>query len=367
MAFNLPITLQRQGKGSPGLGAGSLSADLQGILSVLQISRQAGGSMYDFIGDIHGHAERLIALLEAMGYRETETGYSHPARKAFFIGDLIDRGPSQVATLKIVKAMVESGAALMVLGNHEYNAVAWATPHPDQPGEFLRNHGDRNRHQHQAFLDQVGEGSALHQEMIAWFKTLPVFIETTEFRAIHACWHSAYIDAARPFLDANNAILPEAWPMLSEKDTEPYHIIETLLKGTEVDLPEGITYFDPDGNERNRTRTRWWDEQATTYRSSGMVAKSVEHQLPDTPIPGKNLLTYDQRKLLLFGHYWMTGAPQALNAHMACLDYSIGKGTPGTKLCAYRWQGERQILQDGFVWVDAVKPAKHLDIGEVTP
>ncbi|MNJ80046.1 hypothetical protein D3C77_782810 [compost metagenome] len=63
----------------------------------------------------------------------------------------------------------------------------------------------------------------------------------------------------------------------------------------------------------------------------------------------------------------MTGAPQALNAHMACLDYSIGKGTVGTKLCAYRWHGERQIIQDGFVWVDAVRPEKVQDIGEMTP
>lgn len=323
--------------------------------------------MYDLIGDIHGHADRLVALLNEMGYSQENGVFTHPTRKALFIGDLVDRGPAQVDTLKIVKAMVDADAALMVLGNHEFNAVAWATPHPDRPGEFLRNHGERNRHQHQAFLDQVVEDSEFHREMIAWFKTLPVFIEQPGLRAIHACWHAEYIEAVKPFLDANNALLPDAWVTMSVKDTEPYHIIETLLKGTEVDLPEGMTYSDPDGNERSRTRTRWWDEEATTYRSAGMLSRSLAHQLPDTPIPEKNLLTYDQASLLFIGHYWMSGEPQALNPRMACLDYSIGKGTAGTKLCAYRWNGETEILQSGFVWVEALKPVKRPSVEGMEP
>ncbi|MBD8088498.1 metallophosphoesterase [Pseudomonas fluorescens] len=311
--------------------------------------------MYDFIGDVHGQSERLEALLVLMGYSKHSGVYSHPQRKAFFIGDLIDRGPQQVQTLEIVRLMVEGGHAEVVLGNHEYNGCAWATPDPESPGEYLRPHTEKNRHQHRAFLDQVGEGSALHRETVSWFKTLPVFVETPEFRAIHACWHGPFIEQSRQYLDANNVILPQSWVPMSRKDTEPYFIIENLLKGTEIELPAGLTYFDPDGNERNRTRTRWWDETATTYRSAGMLKSSLLHQLPEASIPAKNLLTYDQAKPLFIGHYWMTGRPSLLTPTVACLDYSIGKGTRGTKLCAYRWNGEQLLNSDAFVWVDALE------------
>lgn len=317
--------------------------------------------MYDFIGDIHGQAERLEALLKLLGYRKRAGVYAHPQRKAFFIGDLIDRGPQQVETLEIVRLMVESGNAEIVMGNHEYNSCCWATPDPESPGDFLRPHTDKNRHQHRAFLDQIGENSALHQDMISWFKSMPVFVETPEFRAIHACWHSPFIEQAKPYLDANNVIPPESWVPMSRKDTKPYFIIENLLKGTEIELPEGITYFDPDGNERNRTRTRWWDETAKTYRAAGMLKNSLLDQLPEDPIPAKNLLTYDQAKPLFLGHYWQTGRPALLNPLMACLDYSIGKGTKGTKLCAYRWNGEQALTPDAFVWVDALDPALSKD------
>ncbi|RZI70055.1 MAG: metallophosphoesterase [Pseudomonas sp.] len=309
--------------------------------------------MYDFIGDIHGQSERLEALLVLMGYTRRAGIYSHPTRKAFFMGDLIDRGPRQVETLEIARRMVESGHARIVLGNHEYNACAWATPDPEHAGEFLREHTEKNRHQHRAFLDQVGENSALHRDLIAWFKTLPVYVETPEFRAIHACWHATLIERSKPYLDANNAILPESWAPMSRKDSEPHLIIETLLKGTEIDLPSGLSYCDADGTERVRTRTRWWDESAKTYRSAGMLKSSLVHQLPEDPIPEKNLLVYDQAAPLFIGHYWQTGRPTILNPHMVCLDYSIGKGTKGTKLCAYRWKGEKVLTNDGFVWVEA--------------
>ncbi|MGB3652555.1 MAG: polynucleotide kinase-phosphatase, partial [Rivularia sp. (in: cyanobacteria)] len=46
--------------------------------------------------------------------------YSHPeGRKALFLGDLVDRGPRILDTVKLVKNMVEAGAAICVPGNHE--------------------------------------------------------------------------------------------------------------------------------------------------------------------------------------------------------------------------------------------------------
>ena len=90
---------------------------------------------YDIIGDIHGHADALKALLSDLGYAERERVWRHPDRQAVFLGDFIDRGPKQVETVGIVRRMVDAGAAQAVMGNHELNAIAWFTKDPSNPGE----------------------------------------------------------------------------------------------------------------------------------------------------------------------------------------------------------------------------------------
>jgi len=44
--------------------------------------------------------------------------------------------------------MVDVGSALIVMGNHEFNAISFATPNPEVPGEFMRRHTAKNRKQH---------------------------------------------------------------------------------------------------------------------------------------------------------------------------------------------------------------------------
>ena len=99
---------------------------------------------YDIIGDIHGHADALVTLLRKLGYREQQRAWKHPGRTAIFVGDFIDRGPGQLETVNLVRSMVEAGAALAVMGNHEFNAIAWNTPHPDLAGEYLRRRNAKN-------------------------------------------------------------------------------------------------------------------------------------------------------------------------------------------------------------------------------
>jgi hypothetical protein len=50
-------------------------------------------SGYDFIGDVHGNAEKLEGLLRQLGYIEEAGAFRHLDRLAIFVGDLIDRGP----------------------------------------------------------------------------------------------------------------------------------------------------------------------------------------------------------------------------------------------------------------------------------
>ena len=75
---------------------------------------------YDIIGDVHGCAHELFALLNKLGYKKDSVGVRyHESRRAVFVGDLCDRGPYSATVLGMVKRMVEEDYALMVLGNHD--------------------------------------------------------------------------------------------------------------------------------------------------------------------------------------------------------------------------------------------------------
>ena len=81
---------------------------------------------FDIVGDIHGCYDELIALLEKLGYEVADDASAavHPeGRKAVFLGDVVDRGPSTPAVLRLVMGMVASGSALCVPGNHENKLI----------------------------------------------------------------------------------------------------------------------------------------------------------------------------------------------------------------------------------------------------
>ncbi|MEH1939472.1 MAG: polynucleotide kinase-phosphatase [Nostoc sp.] len=102
---------------------------------------------FDIIGDIHGCCDELEALLQQLGYQISSSPptspappappaspaspapsappwdyptYQHPqGRRAVFLGDLVDRGPRILDTVKLVRNMVAAGTAFCVPGNHE--------------------------------------------------------------------------------------------------------------------------------------------------------------------------------------------------------------------------------------------------------
>jgi hypothetical protein len=319
---------------------------------------------YDIIGDIHGHAEALKALLQNMGYLETKGAWRHPDRQAVFVGDLIDRGPRQIETVDIVRRMVEAGSAQAVTGNHELNAIAWFLADPDHEGEYLRPHhtpkyGDKNFKQHEAFLNEV-IGTARHREIIDWFLTLPLWLELPEIRVVHACWHSKFMEYLGPIIGPERRLTKELMVLASrepeneaDKDTaEPtiFKSVEALTKGIEIALPKPHTFRDKDGHGRDRVRVRWWDSDAARYRQAAMLEEELCSQLPDILIPDHARIGGGGQTPLFIGHYWLTGKPQLLSDKVACVDYSIGKGG---KLVAYRWDGESVLDPSKFHWVGA--------------
>lgn len=303
--------------------------------------------LYDIIGDIHGHHDKLEALLRRLGYRMRDGAWRHPGRQAIFVGDLIDRGPAQVETVNTVRAMVEAEAAQCILGNHEFNAVAWATPDPHHPGAYLRPHDEgHNRAQHQVFLEQVVEGSSLHGEIIDWFRTLPLWLELDGIRVVHACWHDPSLDWLGTQVQARN-VLPESLYIAgSQRGEMAFDAVETVCKGLEVRLPDDISFTDRGGVVRKRARIRWWEPELPTFREAAIGPAVPDDAGMDTPFPRELWPAPYQGPPVFFGHYWMTGTPKALAPNAACLDYSVAGNGP---LVAYRWDGEERLDDGRFV------------------
>jgi len=46
-------------------------------------------------------------------------------RKAVFLGDLVDRGPNVLDTVRIVRNMVTAGTAFCIAGNHDVKFMRW--------------------------------------------------------------------------------------------------------------------------------------------------------------------------------------------------------------------------------------------------
>ncbi|MFP6738277.1 MAG: metallophosphoesterase, partial [Planctomycetota bacterium] len=165
--------------------------------------------MYDLIGDIHGHATELEQLLKKLGYEKEEKGYyshSKEKRQVIFLGDFIDRGPEIRQVLEIVRPMVDSGEAEAVMGNHEFNALAYHTPLRDKPGEYLRPHVffnektgkvvPKNLEQHLKTLQQFPDDEL--SAYLDWFRKRPLWLELEDengnhLRVAHACWDDEQI------------------------------------------------------------------------------------------------------------------------------------------------------------------------------
>ena len=301
--------------------------------------------MYDLIGDIHGHADELEALLVSLGYSRVGDSYRHDSRQAIFIGDFIDRGPHQRRVVELVRSMIESAAARAVMGNHEYNAIAYYTPRTN--GGYLRERSAKNTGQHQAFLDEYARDAHDWAEAIDWFKTLPLWLDLEGIRIIHACWEKTSVDQILEFQNGSNLLGDELLHASGDPTTWQYKAVDTILKGKEIRLPNDGHFHDKDGNRRHKIRVRWW-EKANNYRETFMGPESARTHIPDDPIEGDHMIEYGHaEKPVFLGHYWLEGEPSPLAANIACLDYSVAK--PGGKLVAYRWDGEVTLDATKFV------------------
>ncbi len=290
---------------------------------------------YDIIGDIHGHADELRSLLATLGYKNGGGTCRHPdGRKVIFLGDYIDRGPKIREVLEIVRGMADAGTALAILGNHEVNAMRLHTRGSD--GQPLRPHTPKNLRQQQATEDQFPDREEW-AGWIEWFGGLPLSLDLGGLRAVHASWDDDAIRDLNGIARLEGAALEE----YSLKGAPGYETISRIVNGPEALLPEGFLHETADGTMRRDIRVKWWiDIQGLSCREAIFPENpNAPDDLPACDVP-KTGYSADAPPTF-FGHYALkAAAPAPIRPNLACLDYGTGKGG---FLCAYRWDGEKEI------------------------
>ncbi|MGQ4648433.1 metallophosphoesterase [Lyngbya aestuarii] len=124
------------------------------------------------IGDVHGHYDSLLRLLDAVAPSAED--------KVYFLGDLIDRGPQSAKVVSFVK----QSPYFCLLGNHEQMLLElYDDDEVYEPALQAWLHGGGR-----TTLQSYGKGGVL-KEHIEWMRTLPTYIDLGDIWLVHAGVH----------------------------------------------------------------------------------------------------------------------------------------------------------------------------------
>jgi bis(5'-nucleosyl)-tetraphosphatase (symmetrical) len=114
------------------------------------------------IGDVQGCFSALTRLLQAIEFNATRD-------RLWFVGDLVNRGPDSLATLRFVRDLGDR--AITVLGNHDLHLLTVAAgltkQKPDDTLEEILTAPDRD-------------------ELLAWLRQLPMLHREGDYVLVHA-------------------------------------------------------------------------------------------------------------------------------------------------------------------------------------
>ena len=114
------------------------------------------------IGDVQGCYDQLVALIAKIDAID-------PQARLLFAGDLVNRGPKSLETLRLVKSL--GARAATVLGNHDLHLLAVAC-------------GARSLHRSDT-LDAILDAED-REELLHWLRHRPMAIEMNECLLVHA-------------------------------------------------------------------------------------------------------------------------------------------------------------------------------------
>lgn len=122
-----------------------------------------------FIGDVHGHYDGLIQLMEAIA--------PNSADQVYFVGDLIDRGPKSAQVINFVR----QHGYQSLMGNHEHlllEAIPDGQVCHDALQTWLYSGG-------QTTVASYERLSALMEHM-DWIRSLPTHLDLGDIWLVHA-------------------------------------------------------------------------------------------------------------------------------------------------------------------------------------
>lgn len=297
-------------------------------------------------GDIHGHYDTLILLLDKIGI---DTDSIPDDVELIFLGDLIDRGPKSYDVVRLVKKLCDSGKARCILANHEFNFVNFNTKSKLGTGSYRRPRSDKN-------LTEIAETWASYrvygrhdnetlEEHVKWMESLPIALELDDINLVHACWHEESLSQLQKRGDGYY-LSDELWERASDKDDPIYKSVEILCKGLEKELPDGMSFLDRNGVTRTLARVCWWKRNPSDWNDYvlGADLSALEGLPPDN-------LEFSVSKPTLFGHYWRTGLPQIEDKMASCLDFSVAAYSGGY-LCAYEFRcGDKELFNERLHYI----------------
>tara|TARA_R110001583_G_scaffold1202_5_gene10057 strand:+ start:13527 stop:14456 length:930 start_codon:yes stop_codon:yes gene_type:complete len=303
--------------------------------------------LYDIIGDIHGEFESLEEMLQTLGYRKEDGVYTHPERKAVFVGDFVDRGFRVIDSLCLIKNMVDYGSAYAIVGNHELNVLAYYTK--DDEGIPLREHSMKNKAQIRRTYLEFQANKEAKKIYLKWLRSLPLFLEFDDFRVVHACWDQEAIDLMK-VKHPENRLNKKFLRKIYGNKGKLYSACMLLLKGREFALPNDLVIKDSYGIKRSMFRIKWWNKMEGESFSS--LAFGNRFKLPNYTIPLElctDIPSYSEQELpVFFGHYCLNEQAGVVRDNLCCVDACVANGG---HLVAYRWDGNRKLSQENIVEV----------------
>ncbi|GFO72592.1 bis(5'-nucleosyl)-tetraphosphatase (symmetrical) [Bathymodiolus japonicus methanotrophic gill symbiont] len=251
------------------------------------------------IGDVQGCFDDLLRLLDKIDFNKKSD-------QLWFVGDLVNRGPKSLETLRFIKSLGKS--AICVLGNHDLHLLAVAYKHsPIRAKDTLT-----------PILDAKDKN-----ELLDWLRHQPLFHYNDDFCLLHAG-------------------LPPQWDFATAKKMAAK--VEQALRGDKY-----TTFFKHmHGNKpvlwSNKltgyaqlrfivncfTRMRFCDQNGhLDFKYSGKLGDQPEHLMPWFDLPNRK----NAQLKIIFGHW------SALGYHHSNNTYAIDTG------CL--WGGELTALKLG--------------------
>jgi len=262
----------------------------------------------DVIGDVHGELEALNQLLDRLGYNRF--GVHPEGRKLVFVGDLVDRGPDSPGVVEKVSGLFFAKQAQCILGNHELRLLNQI----NKPDNSWTSQEMSQRALKYGWRAPMRVAHALQlRAALTFFYELPVALERSDLRVIHACWDEESIKAlpelvgswstlfARYRRNVSRHLKDQGWTRKSVQRLKEQY---PLYKGPqEVEpppyLPELSEYFVTEHN-RNPLRVLTQGKQSPLPNETPFWAGG-RWQMSDRSPWWRD---YQGEVPVIFGHYW---------------------------------------------------------------